>query len=1017
MEFRVLGPIEVSDSAGNRIPLGSKRLRTLLAVLLMRAGRVVSVDELVDYLWGDGLHPDNPRAAIYTYVGRLRGLLGPGILLSKEPGYVIQLTPTDLQNFRNLVERAGSAAESADAARLLSQALVLWRGDPLADADSDLLRQVEIAGLVEERLRAVEQHIQARLELGEHGDLISQLAMLTAEYPHRERFWVQRMIALHRSGRDVDALDVYGQVSLYLSQELGLDPGPELQELRQTILEAKHRPVVRPAGQWVHRFQLPLDIRGFVGRDALRAELERTLRDRDARIVTIDGPPGVGKTALAIKVALRLTDSFPDGQWFLRLGGTSARSTGEVLSELLRLAGMGPAGQPEGLDARSAALREALADRSVLIVLDDAASVEQVRAVLPGLGSSVVLATSRQNLAGLAALEGAHRVALRALEPDESLALLAGLAGAAAVVDEPSAAGELTDLCGGLPLALRIAAANVAAQPDSTLADHVTDLRSGDRLAKLRIVGDPTAAVDRAFELSFSRLPEDAQQAFRLLGLVPGDDFGLPAVAALLGTDMATAGRLLDILAAANLVDRRTTDRFLLHDLLKLYAKRLAGQVRAASERLYDWYLRRSVEACHYNYRVHTGLPQPSVGPPQFDDVRQAEAWLAAERRNLIAMITAAEAVGLPDYAWRLTDVLRHYFLQSALHQDWRIAVNAGLQAASAAGDEVALGLMWQSLSNLDDSRGEFSQAVEHAQVALQLFRGAEDRKGEAAVLNNMAVSFLGQGQLERAEECLQASRQLFTAIGQYELSTLVLTNLSATLLSRGDLYGAIEAATEGLELDHRLNRPVGITAKLVNRADCYRLLGEHELALDDLTAAVAIANDSARGFHLTAAHVGLAAVFATIASSECARAHAETALGLARRMGDHWHQAISWRLLGDIELLDGLPIEADTAYRSSLEVAEERGLGQIRLEASLGLAAAFAQRGDKSAAIAAARQVLETACAAGMRVVETHAVQILARIDPTETRGEPIPGLAGAPGVRGTGRVIHCVPAPEIAK
>ncbi|WBQ04370.1 AfsR/SARP family transcriptional regulator [Kribbella sp. CA-293567] len=984
MEFRVLGPIEVFDDLGDRVPLPSKRMRTVLAVLLLRSGRVVSVDDLIDHLWGDGPHPDAPRAAVYTYIGRLRALIGPSMVISKAPGYLVTQEAADLATFRELVNRAATMSEAETKADLLTEALAQWRGAALSDVPSELLQRYDAAGLVEERLWALEQQIEARLDLGEHDAVLPQLAALTAEHPTRERFWAQRMTALHRADRQVEALDAYSRVALYLAQELGLDPSPELQQLRQSILINQPRPA--ETSKSAHRqalFQVPSAQRGFVGRDALCEELEGVIRSRETHAVAIDGPPGVGKTALAIQLAQRVRECFPDGQWYLRAhsAGFHPASNDGLVADLLRLAGVEVTSLPEHLDARTAALRAALADRRVLILIDDAASVEQIRAVLPGTGTSVLVATSRQSLMGLAALDGAHRVALGVLGPSDAIALVKELVGEKAVNDQPQAAAELAGLCGGLPLALRIAAAQASVRSGSSLTDQVRELRSGDRLAKLRIAGDPEAAVDRAFEVSFEKLPEGEQHAFRLLGLVPGDDFDQSAAAALFGVSEVAACELLNSLVAANLIEARSGGRYVLHDLLKLFAAKLSVSVRSAAVRLYERYLRVAADACSFEYRVLTGLRPTATSPSCFSGPKSAETWLSTERHNLIALIVAAEEVGQPEYAWRLTDVLRHYFLQMGLRNVWRTALDAGHRAALAADDRIALGLMTQSLGNLEDSQGNFSQALEHAEAALWLFRAAGYHQGEAAVIGNMAVSALGRGELHRAMTLLEQSRELFVKSGRPELATLVLTNLSAVRTSLGDLTGAVAAATEGLELDHRLSRPVGLAAKLVNRADAYRLLGQYELAQADLYAAMEIAAESARGFHLTAVHAALAETLLDAGRLGDARLHAEAALEAARQAGDRWHTTIGWRLLGDLTTANDRLELANKAYRRSLQIAEENGYRVLAAQASLGLAKLLHRRGRTGASIDATKAVLQTARRARMQIVEAEADRLLRAI------------------------------------
>ncbi|WP_020389214.1 AfsR/SARP family transcriptional regulator [Kribbella catacumbae] len=1000
MEFRVLGPLEVVDDAGDVVPLPSLRVRTLLAILLMRSGTIVTMDELAEQLWEHATPPADRRASVHTYVGRLRAAVGADLVQTRPPGYQLDERPADLVAFRRLKDESIQTVDPLQTVDLLTRALDLWRGDPFGGISVTSLQREEAAGLNEERLHAIELLMQARLKLGESAELVGTLTTLTKQHPHRERLWAQRMLALYRADRQSEALDVYTELARWLAHELGIDPSPELQRLRQLILTAD-RSLIPATGSvpdvWVPRAQLPLDIRDFVGRAAHLEYLERQVLADGVPIVAISGTPGVGKTALAIKLAHRVRHRFPDGQWYVRLGGASdsPRPAGDLLVEMLRLAGLDSPAVPDDIGARSAALRDRLVDRRVLILLDDARTVDQVRPLLPGSDGCAVLVTSRQDLVGLAALDGAHRLALDVLDPTDATALLERMVGGAALRADPPALEALVRLCDRLPLALRIAGANIAARPRASLAEHVADLQTGDRLDKLRIPGDPRAAVGLAFELSYRSLPADAQRGFRLLGLVPGEDFTLPAAAALFGVDLDGAREVLDVLSAANLAQRRTLARYHLHDLLRLYAEDVVsdtGEAPDALRRLYDWYLLSSVEATAFEYPVLTGLPQPPVPARQFSGPAQAVAWLESERANLVAAVESACANGRGEFAWQLVDVLRHYLLQSGLHHDWSTVLSAGLEAAQTAGNKVAEGLMWQSLSNLADSLGDFEPALDCAASALTLFQESGFARGEASITNNMAISYLGLGQLLEAERLLTRSRELFEHGPDSRLATLVLTNLSATQRSLGDLYGAVESATTGLEIDHELSRPVGICAKLTNRADTYRLLGEYDLALADLHAALEISTESARGFFLTSNHSILAETYLDLGETVAGRTHADATLKMAETGGDLVHQAFAWRLLGDGSLCSGQLAEAARCYRLTAAIAVSHNFRYLLAEAQLGLAAVRLNEGALPEAHHTATQVLDDARSLSMRIIEARAAGLLAQIcaaqgDPAATR------------------------------
>jgi DNA-binding SARP family transcriptional activator len=445
-DFRILGRITVLEE-GREIPIGAPRLRTLLAALLVNANQTVSTAELIQWLW-DGDPPAQPLRALHTAVSRLRGVVGPELGLRHQAGGYRLDVPADrldLCRFRSL-----TAAGTADD---LAAALRLWQGEPLTGAHDSAVVRDKRAVLQEEWLRAAEQLVDARLVLREYAELIPELTSLTKRYPLRERFWAQLMLALHKSSRQADALAAYEELATLLREELGIDPGEEIRRLHLEVLNGT-------SATWqVHR-QLPADIADFVGRQDETEAIVAHLTEAEVPVITISGPPGVGKTALAVRVAHLLKDSYPDGQWFLRAADTAPP-----------------------------------ADKRVLILLDNAEDQQQVRRVLPGSRNSAVLVTSRNELA----LEGALGTTLAVLEPAEAIELLRAVIGAERVDDEPQATADLADLCGYLPLALRIAAGHLALRPGEPIAAYADHLRGNNRLLALAVLGDHDAAVEAAW--------------------------------------------------------------------------------------------------------------------------------------------------------------------------------------------------------------------------------------------------------------------------------------------------------------------------------------------------------------------------------------------------------------------------------------------------------------------------------------------------------------------------------------
>lgn len=708
LRFRILGPVGVRR-AGAEIPLRARRLRTLLIALLIQPHRVVPTAELVEALWGADL-PAGPERALQTAVSRLRAALGPAasVIRTVPGGYLIAVEPEqlDLAEFRALVDSAAAEEKLLPKAKMLDEALALWRDVPLSGTGVEALEGRP--WLIEERLQAIERLIDVRLALGEHSALLAELAKLTQQYPLRERFWIQHMIALYRAGRQADALAAYRRLETRLAEELGVDPGAETREVRQAILagealaagsagqggartdEADPGPDDDPGEAWREHRQLPMDLADFVGREEAIGQLtERLSQDAALPVMVVSGPPGVGKSALAVHVAHRLRDRFPDGQWHVRLAGASAapRDPAEVLGELLGLAGIDPYAVPADLEARAALLRSTLADRRVLIVLDDARDAGQVRPLLPGTAGNAVLVTSRNELTALMVTVGARTTRLGMLGEHEAADLLSCMLGAERVAAERQAAADLAEVCGRLPLALRIAAGHLVSYPDQPIAQYVELLRTGDRLEELAIGDGPDTAVAAAFALSYESLPRPARRLFALLGVLPCGDFTAPVAAALLDCPSPDAGRLLDLLVGVNLLQRQHS-RYGMHDLIRLYAVRRAEGEPGAEQawtRVVDWYLRTADAAVDFRYRGYVQLTGRLFDENPFDRAQQADAWLAAELPNLVECVMAAAECGPYEQAWRLVDVLRHYFNTDDLVGAWRPAAAAGCGPPSRA--------------------------------------------------------------------------------------------------------------------------------------------------------------------------------------------------------------------------------------------------------------------------------------------------------------------------------------------
>ncbi|HEU5474653.1 MAG TPA: BTAD domain-containing putative transcriptional regulator [Actinophytocola sp.] len=642
-------------AGGRPVNLGPPKQRLVLAALLLEANRPLSTARLVDLTWPDS-PPPSARTAIHGRISRLRMVLADAAgdevaLVSQGSVYTLRIDPgaVDAHRFTALLAAARAAPTDELAARRYDEALGLWHGPALDGVTTESVRRELCGNLEEARLQAVDELADVRLRLGMHRDLVELLTGHLAAHPTRERTAGQLALALYHSGRACDALAVCRRTRRRLHEELGVEAGPELGAIEVAILrnDESLAPAVRPAVP----AHLPAEAAGFTGRAAEVRRLTELLSDTDPTalpVAVISGPAGVGKSALAVRCGHELAGRFPDGQLHVDLRGFD---TGEPLRPMaalmtfLRALGLRGTRLPADQDEAILTYRSMVAGRRILIVLDNAAGAEQVRPLLPGSPSCAVLVTSRDELLGLCAIDGARPLSLDVLTPAESLILLRRLVGTDRVRREPDAAAELTRLCGHLPLALRIAGAHLAARPAEPLEEYARELAGSDRLGTLAISADPRARLGSAFDLSYQALAPATRRVFRRLGLIPGPDFTPAATAALCDVALRDSAAELDRLAAARLIREHAPGRFRFLDLLRLFAAG-RGEVEdppaereAALNRLYLFYLRHADAAARLlrPHRVRPALPEPE--PTGFARPADALAWLAAELPNLTAAV------------------------------------------------------------------------------------------------------------------------------------------------------------------------------------------------------------------------------------------------------------------------------------------------------------------------------------------------------------------------------------------
>jgi DNA-binding SARP family transcriptional activator len=909
-EFCLLGPLLVRQG-GVTLPVIPGKQRTLLAALLLSADRAVSFNELSQALWGS-TPPPSARVAVQNHVMKLRKALGDGARIRTHPhGYQILVDDGDLDVFRFeahlAAARAGARDGSWDAAAEQARAgLALWRGEPLADVESDLLATRDVPRLAELRLQAVEVRLDADVHLGRHAEAITDLQRLVATHPLRERLHELLMLALYGEGRQAEALTAYTRARQIFVDELGTEPGPGLRQLQWQVLNGdpaldlpEHRPdTADPPAPQVPR-QLPGTASGFTGRAAELAALTRILDESSAEspgtvvISAIGGTAGAGKSALALHWAHQVATRFPDGQLYVNLRGFDPSGvpmpTGEALRGFLDALSVPPDRIPAQPEARAGLYRSLLADRKVLIVLDNARDEQQVRPLLPANPASLVIVTSRNHLGGLAAADRARLLTLDVLSRDEAVHMLTTRIGADRAAAEPAAVREIAALCGRLPLALAVAAARAEARPDFPLTALAAELR--DRAGRLEALdaGDPTASVRAVFSWSYRQLGTEAARLFRLLGLHAGPDISSAAAASLAAVPEPEARRLLAELTRAHLVAEHARGRYALHDLLRAYAADQARNTDSEPERAAA--VGRVVD--HYLYTARDGAlvvfpsqgtiplasPRPGAAPEHFKAHEQALAWFETEYQVVLAAVALAVEWGLDDHAWQISMVMhpiqamrglldwtaiKGMTMAAAIRSDATTIASGARKVAGTLGDyqwvpeyyaNVAKlyqlrgnrsghALCLYSLALLAEYQGHYAEALSHAEQAAALFRDMGDKAGETELLNAVGWYHALLGDYPQARDLCRHALALNTHHGSRHLEAIIWNSLGYTEFHAGDFGEAAACYEHALRIFRSVGDRWGEAESLTNLGDSRQAAGESLQAREAWQQALAIFDD-----------------------------------------------------------------------------------------------------------------------------------------------------------------------------
>jgi DNA-binding SARP family transcriptional activator/Tfp pilus assembly protein PilF len=1009
IHFEILGPIRVR--AEDREIAVTGRERTLLAMLLLRANQPVETARLVDAIWGE-VPPRDARNQLQGCVSRLRKqLASAGVastILTDPAGYRIDLdeNAVDLQRFHHWLAEARTAAEKGrhrEARNCYRTALALWRGPALAGVDSSTVRKAATA-LDEERLRALDERIEIELKLGAAGELAPELTDLVAQHPYRESLHGALMLALYRDGRQADALATYQRIRELLVDEVGTEPGVKLRELHQAILRNELTAVEPVADSKraspvtdgvVTPRELPADVAGFTGRTAYLDQLDELLANGDATtvvITAIDGMAGIGKTALAVHAAHRFADRYPEGQLFIDLHGYSQGIAPidpvEALDRLLRSMGVPGEQIPQHLDERAGLYRSRLANRRVLILLDNAVADAQVSPLLPGSPGCLVLVTSRRRLTSL---DATHTVSLDMLPAADAVELFTRTTGRHRLTNQPpQRLAETVELCSRLPLAIRIAAARLKSHPSWSLPDLIHRLL--DQNQRLAELADGSRSVTAALDLSYQHLTANQQRVYRLLGLHPGPDIESYMAAALADTTIAQAERLLDQLHQAHLLQEPTVGRYLFHDLIRTHAAQAAARDegepdrRAALTRLLDHHCHTVVmamDAAHpYERERQPRVPPVSTTTPPMADPSQATNWLDTELPNVLATARHAAHHGWPVHAQHLAASLqRHlqvggrYVDAAALHQRaLEIARTAGdrtgelrpliglghihrgqaryqkaiddfgqaLDVARATGDRIGELDALYGLGRVFRAHGKYERAIDHYGQALEIARATGDRLGEQAALDGLGHVLVEQDKYEQALTHLGQALEIARATGDHNGELNALIGLCEGSRKQGRHDHAATYGGEALEIARATGNRIGELSVLHCLGDVHRLRGRLKQADDHFTRALELARATGHRSGELNARRGLGDVRRLQQRYEEAAAHYQHTLGIAREISNPGWEFEGLQGLGRLSQATDHPETALTHHRQALDLAAELQLPADQARAHDGLAHAY---------------------------------------------------------------------------
>lgn len=1005
--IQVLGPLAVL-TGGVPVPIGAGRHRIVLARLALTPNRAVSPDELIGLLWPAGA-PASASNVVQTHISRLRRLLTPptrpdgpdGPDLSVEltaGGYRLSTGEhqLDLLAYRSRLARSRLAGhEPQREFELLAEALELWHGELPVEDVAELQGDPLVTGLAHDLVDATNRLARLGEALRRLPEVLPRLRRLAGRHPLHESLQARFILALAASGQQATALDTFDHVRHRLADELGIDPGAELDAARQAVLDNSWdtpRPPAAPSTAAPVPWQAPAPPADFTGRTEhlarLETELQAAARSADGgrlAVGVVSGMAGVGKTALALRAAQRLRPHFPDGQLYVDLRGFDDQPVG-VLDALARLLwGLGVPGSRIPADPAGAAAlyRSVLAGRRVLIILDNAQNAAQVRLLLPGTGGNAVLVTSRNQCAEL---EGATLHPLPLLSRDDALQMLAHRIDPARLSANPAAAVRLVEACGLLPLAVRIMAARLAADPDGSLPELLTRLADAGHGLDQFSVGD--IAVTASFDLSYRELNPQAAAAFRAAALVPGPSFTVETLAAMLPADTGPTTTTLRRLVADNLVQAGRGRRYRQHDLLRLYGRRRAEVVTgpagraAVLRRLFDWYLARTAAAIPFIYAETARLPvdvdtdAPGV---RFDTADAARSWLDEELDGLLEAIREAGASSTPRYAWLLADQLRGYFGIKRDGVPWLASAKYGLAAAEAAGDLLGQAAMYQTTGGAQRAVGQHHEAMRSIERGIEAARRSGWLAGEANMTEDLALL---NAELGRTDEALSLFHRVLAIAAGPELDGIrafTYNDLGVLCMDLGRMREAADYFTSALEINRtEARRPSGMKNRL-NLGIAQRQLGRLVAGQENLETALGYFRETGSQHGQMATLDELSQLRAQLSQWRPAVEYGTEAVVLAEQLRDPLSQAAVLNTLGFALLGSGAAGQALDQFQHALRLAQDGGYQYYEAQAEIGIAETLLATGEPARAAESASAAL-VIVRGRYRILEGDALVQLAR-------------------------------------